>query len=552
MSYTVDNTNSPTITFSDNSTGGGASYFWNFGDGNVSSLQNPTHTYAVGGTYDVILTVANGCGSSSFTQTVNIDPGNLPPSASFTSDNINGCEPLTINFTDSSIGATDWNWSFPGGTPSSSTDQNPSVTYNNAGAYDVTLEVTNAFGTDSQTSNSYITVLSLPTTDYTYVVQDSLVTFTNLSSNASSTSWDFNDGTFSTDTNPTHVYTQSGVYEVVLSSANGCGSTMATYLIEVVTGLSSGPVPDFAASPTVGCGPLDVTFSDLSSGTPTAWNWSFPGGTPATSTDQNPTITYSTAGTYTVTLEAIDPNGANSITQTSYITVQDVPVSDYTFVVNGSEVTFTNATSGAVSYSWNFGDGTFSTDVNPTHTYTDAGTYQVELFSANGCGSNSVIYDVVITMGAGTAPTSAFIADVFSGCAPTVINYTDMSTGNPTSWNWTFPGGIPAVSTDQNPTVTYNSDGVFDATLEVTNAIGSNTFTQTSYITVDAAPDVSFTSTTNGLSAIFTNTTTNADSYSWDFGDGNASTDQNPVHTCLLYTSPSPRDQRGSRMPSSA
>jgi len=261
VNYTYDITSSPTIVFSNNSVGG-SSYFWDFGDGNVSTLPNPTHTYSVGGAYDVMLTVANGCGSASFSQILNIDAGNLPPSASFTSDNINGCEPMTINFEDSSIGATSWNWSFPGGIPSSSTDENPSVIYNNAGTYDVTLEVTNANGTDSQTSNSYVTVLALPTTDYTYVVQDSLVTFTNLSSNVSSTSWNFNDGSFSTATNPTHVYTQSGVYEVVLTSANGCGSTTATYLIEVVTGLSSGPVPAFAASGTTGCSPLEVTFMD--------------------------------------------------------------------------------------------------------------------------------------------------------------------------------------------------------------------------------------------------------------------------------------------------
>ena len=161
----------------------------------------------------------------------------------------------------------------------------------------------------------------------------------------------------------------------------------ATYLIEVVTGLSSGPIPSFVAGPTVGCAPFDVTFTDQSSGTPTAWNWSFPGGTPSTSTLQNPTITYGSAGTYEVTLEAIDNNGANSITQSSFITVLDVPVADYSFMVNGAEVTFTNATTGAVSYSWNFGDGSFSTDENPVHTYTNPGTYTVELTGANGCGS---------------------------------------------------------------------------------------------------------------------------------------------------------------------
>ncbi len=526
-SYTYDLSNSPTLDFTSNSTGG-VSYFWDFGDGNVSTLENPTHTYAMAGAYDVTLSVANGCGSAATTQIVNIDGANLPPSAAFISDNINGCLPMEINFMDNSVNATSWNWTFPGGTPSTSTDQNPSVTYDQVGNYDVTLEVANANGTNTVTQTSYITILDIPLSNFTFAVDDSLVTFTNFSTtNSFSYSWSFGDGTFSTDLNPTHIYGATGVYEVTLTAANGCGSHSTTFFVDVVTNQGGvAPAASFTADGNSGCAPTTINFTDLSAGAPTSWNWSFPGGTPSTSTDQNPTVTYDNPGSYTVTLEASNSFGNDIATQVGYVTIENTPSANFFTSTSGLDATFNNTSTDATTYSWDFGDGNTSTSANPTHTYANGGTYTVTLIATNDCGSETITSEVVFV----DAPVIAFSSNVTSGCGPLMVEFYDNSSGGLTSWNWSFPGGTPSTSTDQNPIVTYDSPGTYNVTLVGTNSSGTSTGTQASFIEVFNGPSVAFNSTINILTVGFNNMSSNAFTYEWDFGDGNTSVGESPTH----------------------
>ena len=525
-SYTYSLTNSPTLAFTNN-TVGGVSYFWSFGDGNTSTLENPVHTYSAGGIYNVTLSVSNACGSADITQIVNIDGANLPPTAAFSSDNINGCIPMTINFMDNSTNATGWNWTFEGGTPATSTDQNPSVTYDQVGTYDVTLEVTNANGTDIISQTSYITMLGTPTSSYTFDVQDSLVTFTNFSStNTFSYSWSFGDGTFSTDQNPTHIYGASGVYEVILTAANGCGSHSTTFFVDITTGLGVAPAASFTVDNNSGCAPMTINFTDLSAGSPTGWNWSFPGGNPSTSTDQNPTVTYDNTGSYTVTLEVNNNFGNDIATQIGYVTINDAPSAAFSSSSNALTTTFTNNSSNATSYSWDFGDGNTSTSANPTHTYTNGGAYTVTLTASNACGATTFTENISFA----NLPMVTFSSSTTSGCGPLTVQFTDNSTGGLTSWDWSFPGGTPSTSTDQNPMVTYDSPGTYNVTLVGNNTSGSGSSTQTSYIEVLAEPTASFSSMVNILTATFNNTSANANTYSWDFGDGNTSAGTSPTH----------------------
>jgi PKD repeat protein len=524
-SYTYDLTNSPTLNFANNSLNG-FSYYWDFGDGNNSQLQNPIHTYSTGGAFTVTLTAANGCGSASFSQIINIDASNLPPTAGFTSDNINGCLPMEINFMDNSVGAESWNWTFSGGTPATSTDQNPSVIYDVVGTYDVILEVSNTNGTDLTSTTSYITILDIPVSSYTFTTLDSLATFTNFSStNSFNYTWNFGDGTFSMEQNPTHTYGASGVYEVILTATNGCGSHSTTFFVDITTNSGNAPAASFTSNINAGCGPLEVQFTDLSAGSATGWNWSFPGAMPSSSTDQNPTVTYPNQGTYTVTLEASNSFGNDIATQVSYINVGGVPTSGFSSTLNALTANFSNTSTSATSYAWNFGDGNTSTAANPVHTYAIGGGYAVTLIATNDCGSTTFIDNISFV----NLPVAAFNSDITSGCGPLEIQFNDNSTGA-TEWNWSFPGGTPATSTDENPIVTYNTPGTYNVTLVAANVSGNNTSTQTTYIEVLNEATASFASSTNALNAIFTNTSTNATSYVWNFGDGNMSTNENPTH----------------------
>jgi PKD repeat protein/beta-lactamase superfamily II metal-dependent hydrolase len=150
-------------------------------------------------------------------------------------------------------------------------------------------------------------------------------------------------------------------------------------------------------------------------------------------------------------------------------------------------VSFTDLTSGATSWSWTFGDGGTSTSQNPSHTYTAAGTYTVSLTAANAYGSDTETKTGYITVsGSPQPPVAAFTGSPTSVSVGGSVAFTDQSTNTPTSWSWTFAGGAPATSAVKNPTVTYNTAGTYNVTLTATNAYGNNTLTKTNYITVTA------------------------------------------------------------------
>jgi len=158
------------------------------------------------------------------------------------------------------------------------------------------------------------------------------------------------------------------------------------------------PVAEFTATSTTVTAGGSVSFTDQSTNSPTSWAWTFAGGTPATSTAQNPTVTYATEGTYNVTLVAENSGGSNTLTKAGYITVNPVPApvvaftASSTSIAAGGSVTFTDqSTNSPTSWAWTFTGGTpsASTSQNPVVTYSSAGTYSVALTAANSGGSGT-------------------------------------------------------------------------------------------------------------------------------------------------------------------
>ncbi len=243
------------------------------------------------------------------------------------------------------------------------------------------------------------------------------------------------------------------------------------------------PVANFSGSPTSGCSPLSVSFTDLSSGSPTSWSWNFGDG--GTSTAQNPSHTFSSSGSYTVSLTVTNAAGSDSETKTNYITVNAGPTAGFSGSPTSGDapltVYFTNSSSGATSYSWDFGDGGTSTATNPSHTYTSVGTFTVRLTATSSCGSDTYTRTNYITTGGCTYPVANFTGSPTSGNTPLTVNFTDQSTGA-TSWSWSFGDG--GASTAQNPSHTYTSQGTFSVTLTATNSCGSDVEIKSNYITV--------------------------------------------------------------------
>lgn len=259
------------------------------------------------------------------------------PTADF--DVIGGNTTITagssISFVDqSSNNPTSWSWSFPGGTPSASTLKNPTLTYSAPGNYSVSLTVSNQSGSDAKTLTNYIQVnqaVQTPVAQFsasgnTTITSGSSVSFVDQSlNNPTSWLWNFPGGTPGTSTskNPTIIYANPGTYNVSLTVSNQSGSdskTLQTYIL--VNQSVQIPVAQFTASSstTITAG-SSVSFVDQSSNNPTSWSWSFPGGTPSTSTLKNPTVTYNNSNTYNVSLTATNQAGSSSITKPGYITV---------------------------------------------------------------------------------------------------------------------------------------------------------------------------------------------------------------------------------------
>ena len=170
------------------------------------------------------------------------------------------------------------------------------------------------------------------------------------------------------------------------------------------------------------------------------------------------------------------------------------PVADFTgtptTIIERESVTFTNTSQYAATCLWNFGDGETSTEMNPVHTYMTPGTYTVTLQIENTLGNDTKTKTDYITVNPNTNPPIAdFVASETTINMGSSVTFTDMTQNIPTSWSWTFNGGTPATSTEQNPTITYSEPGQYTVTLVATNAYGSDTETKTAYINV-IYPDV--------------------------------------------------------------
>ncbi|KAF5036268.1 PKD domain protein [anaerobic digester metagenome] len=222
------------VQLTDTSTNVPTSWAWTFGDGETSTLQNPSHTYVAAGTYTVTLTATNAGGSDTETKVGYVTVTELqPPTAAFSANVTTGTAPLAVQFTDASTNEpTSWSWTFgDGGT---SMLQSPGHTYAAAGTYTVSLTATNAAGSDAETKTGYITVtVPPPVADFSAIPTSGtaphVVQFTDTSTNGpTSWAWTFGDGGTSILQNPSHTYASAGIYTVTLTATNAGGSDTET------------------------------------------------------------------------------------------------------------------------------------------------------------------------------------------------------------------------------------------------------------------------------------------------------------------------------------
>ncbi len=535
------------VNFTDQSTGNPTAWNWEFSNGTLSNVQNPSVSFSAPGTYSVKLVVQNSAGISQLERLNYITV--LPsPTADFSANITLTCLPATINFSDLSttpVGSiVSWDWDFgDGGT---STSQNPSHTFTTAGFYTITLAVTSSTGCKSIVSKgSYIRILSGIATDFSYSIASSCqspftVNFTNQSNGPGNItySWDFGNTLTSTAINPSTVYNTPGTYNVTLNAQSDLGCTGSVQKVITLTNITT----DFIA-PTNICLDVPVTFQNNSSRPPVSSSWNFGDGT--FSSQVNPIKTFVTAGTYNVTLINQYSSCTDSITKT--ITVNTKPVVDFTTNDSASckapfTVQFTDLSVGATSWFWDFGDGNTSTQQNPSHTYNALGDYTVSLTVTTTVGcSNTLTRPAHIKI----RDVSIFINGYYGGCIPYSFTpqFVVSSVDSIASYLWDL-GEPGAVFNVQNPfPYVYSSVGIYSTSLTVTTVTGcTKTETIPRNVYTSTKPTAGFTfSPINACASdtiFFTNTSINAFplpvgsmiSWQWDFGDATNSTFQNPKH----------------------
>ena len=469
-----NNDGSATVT---NVTGGtpGYTYLWS------NSQTNSAITGLAGGNFIVTVTDSAGCSKK---DSVFLHSSPTPPVANFKSSPV--CIGVSTNFTDLSSGPpTTWNWNFGDG--NTSVVQNPTNTYSTAGTYSVTLIVSVGFcGTDTITIP--VTVDPLPKASF----KDITVCFNNptvftdgsTGNNTISTwDWNFGDGNTSAQQNPSHTYNAPGTYTTSLVVTNNFGCKDSIPMITVVNPL---PTANFSSAPV--CLGASTCFNDLSSvaapNTISGWSWNFgdaASGANNISNMQNACHTFSSAGTFTITLTATSSNNCQSTTVLT-TKVNPLPTAQFTnsspclgATTSLTDGSTSNANDPITTWNWTMASGnpTSATSQNTSTSYNTAGTHTVNLIVTTKAGCKDTFEQQVLVH---NIPIPNFIGSG-AGCTPLcVTNFRDSSTsadGQITTWAWNFPGASPSFSNVQNPSsICYNKPGSYGASLIVTNSFG--------------------------------------------------------------------------------
>ena len=527
--------------FTSTTVGAATTLVWDFGDGTTDRGQNVSHSWSTPGTYLVTLTASNSAGSTEATTRVIVIPPPPPPVASFSRSPATIITDTVVAFTDTSSGnPTSWTWDFGDGT--SSTASSPTHVFAAAGSYTVVLTASNSGGSSS--ASVTLTVQPpAPVASFTFAPSAPLtgqpVDFTDASTNQpTSWTWDFGDGTTSTDRNPTHSYATPGPKTVTLTATNITGSHTVTQVIGVSL---PPPVASFTVAPPTPTILDTVVFTNTSTGSALSHSWNFGDGSAVVTTADASHI-FATAGTYEVALTVTNSGGTSTSQRTVVVALPPPPVPDFSWtappILPGQVVAFTNSTTGTVAtWQWNFGDGSaVVTTADASHIFATAGTYSVTL-TATGPGAGnppqSITESVVVSF---APPVASFTSSATTIDVGESVTFTDTSTGA-TSREWRVNGAL--ISTAASVTHTFGINGVHTVLLTVTGPGGTDTAEVT--ITTLLIPDfvMSNAAPNAGASVTFTDQSVGAVvGWTWDFGDGSpASTLPNPAHT---YTASGP------------
>lgn len=578
-----------------------AQYTWNFGDGTptVTQASGPlgtlSHTFNDFGTFVVRLTVVDNLGSSAYAEvTVKVNQKPVAVIKPSTPSPLLGGNGVPVNFDglssydpDGTISAYLWNFG-DGGT---STDSKPSHTWTTNGTYTVTLKVqdNNVPGYQSDVVSRQIVISNSPPTanivttpgpNGANVVQSPnkpfLVQFNGTGSfdpdgNIVSYDWDFDDGT-AHGTTPTvsHSFTEYGTYMVKLTVTDNSGLTdTKTVKIRV----NHAPLPVISVVSGYPCGakpPCTVVFDASNSSDPDGTlvgriQWSIDGtnvkSVPWTDGDTLLSYTFTHTGSKNLVLTVADNDGQsasalfpvyiNRPPVAGFTTTPNPPVLNaepYTIQFNGGSPYSVDPDGTIISYLWDFGDGTSSTDAAPSKTYAAPGSYNVTLEVTDNQGVKTKSAPVAVR--ANQAPTAKIGPDVLDPKLGLDFHFDGSGSTDPdgtiSTYAWDFGDG--QTSTEQSPVHIYAANGDYTVTLVVTDNDGrTDSDTRTLTVAPNVDPTASFVTDPangrgDGAPATIGFDASGSDdpdgqivTYAWDFGDGTTGTGKTTTHVYATY-----------------
>lgn len=499
---------------------------WDFGDGILSGEQHPTHTYTLPGDYAVTLKVitANGC-ASTLRKSAYIN--NNVVKAAFINWPVAACTPNKIGFQNNSTANSTYtsHWDYGDGTSSSLLG--PAHTYTTGGTYIVKLTVQNQAGcidTFSKAIKVESPVSAAFSGDHLFNCKaPATVNFSNQVSADNSYLWYFGDSSTSTQSNPSHTYTDTGVFSVrlIVTNSSGCiDSSTKTKYIKVQS-----PVIVFNNLPDSGCIPFTKTFSvtNVSSVGISSYLWNFNDGDNFTSTLPSPVHTFQNLGSYTISLITTAVNGCKDTSIVpDAIRLSTKPVAN--FSVNprnacaSTIINFTDlSTGGANSWLWTFGDNNFSPEQNPLHIYKDTGWMDVQLTALNGGCANTITFEKYIYI----KPAVAKFSIDFQCQDKLKRSFNNFSIGAD-HLNWSFGDG--SSSSDSSPIHYYPGPGIYNVTLTATNDSTHCDYSVTKRVKIIDLYNNFFASDSSVCKGVSTRLSTgipNPDvlKYFWNFGD---------------------------------
>ena len=523
---------------------GTINYNWNFGViGGVSIAKNPKYSYTTTGPYSAKLIVSSNRGCvDSVSKPVTV---HALPSVNFISDTV--CDGSSTKFSDSTTVTnalvSSYSWDF--GNNNGSNIQNPLFKYNKYGTYTVKLKVTTNRGClDSNSKNVIVNALPVPA----YTVTNLCVNDSNQYTNSSTYpftgviltyNWNFGNSTTSTTTNPRNSYSNDGSYNVklvVTETASGCKDSITQNVISYPRSTSNFS----SVNVCLGKSMVFQNSSVVKLGNLTS-NWNF--GDLATSTMPNPKHTYQNAGKYTVQLVTNSiHNCSDTVFKTVWVNPQpktnfsltNVCFEDSAYLFdNGQYSNGSNIPDTAVSFAWDFGDGSNSNNKNPSHYYSGPGNYKITLTQNTDSGCVDLMTKN-ITIYANPVSDYGFTSVCFGDTTPFINR--SISVQGSLKYYWDFAD--TKTDTLINTSHVFSKNGKYDVIMVAISEFGcTDTINKT--VISHEAPSVNyvFTSVCDGFQLPFTDSTKMSNgsvvTYAWDFGDGTGSSVKSPIHLFL-------------------